>query len=318
MKPILKSLPLTMQQTRELTTLVSAGLSIAEAWQKSSAIQHPAGKSVLKALQQGSSLAASFRRFGLVTAPQQIFLAAADDAGALSDALLRLATEGEQRVARRKQLASKLGVTYFLLFIGWSVGMVLAVAESSDELGSVFFINVGKCLLAYFFIQLIAKLCFKDSWWWLQQAWKFGRRKSKGYQLSFVTHWLDLLGWQLAAGIDAANSLKAMQGLISGAGYRKATANAIKLVQNGQPLSVALADSELLPNAEIASVLTAAEAAGKIGESLKHQSTLAQHNLDLYIDQLMFWLPKLLYVLAAVVALSMTYNTIGSSFIPDY
>jgi type II secretory pathway component PulF len=318
MKPILKSPPLNMQQTRELATMVEAGISIADAWEKSSASQHLAGQSILKALRQGTKLAVAFRRFGLVTAPQQIFLAAADDAGSLPSALLRLATEGEQRAARRKQLGSRLGITYFLLFIGWSVGMVLAIAESSEELGSVFFTNIAKCLIAYVIIQMIAKLCFKDSWWWMRQAWNFGGLKSKAYSLNFITHWLDLLGWQLAAGIDAASSLRAMQGLIPGSTYRSATGNAIKLVQNGQTLSVALSDSGLLPNVEIESVLVAAEASGKIGESLEHQTRLAEHDLNLYIDQLMFWLPKVLYALTAGVALSMVYESFGSSFIPDY
>ena len=156
--------------------MVEAGISIADAWEKSSASQHPAGKSILKALRQGTSLAVAFRRFGVVTAPQQIFLAAADDAGSLPSAMLRLATEGEQRAARRQQLGSRLGVTYFLLLIGWSVGMILAIAEATEELGSVFFTNIAKCLIAYVIIQMIAKLCFRDSWWWMGQAWKFGGR----------------------------------------------------------------------------------------------------------------------------------------------
>ena len=95
MKKILKSSPLNSQQTRELTTMISSGISIADAWEKTSAIKHPSGQSVLKALRRGTSLAAAFRRSGLVTAPQQIFLAAAEDAGSLSEALLRLADEGE-------------------------------------------------------------------------------------------------------------------------------------------------------------------------------------------------------------------------------
>ena len=93
MKPVLKYSPLNIQQTRELATLISAGIATAKAWEKSSASQHPAGQSILKALRKGTSLAAAFKRFGLVNNPQQIFLAAADDAGYLPSALIRLATE---------------------------------------------------------------------------------------------------------------------------------------------------------------------------------------------------------------------------------
>jgi type II secretory pathway component PulF len=308
---------LSTQQAREFTTLLSAGIPIADAWEKSSAIEQPKGKSVLKSLRQGSTLAISLKRFNLVTEPQRIYIAAAENAGTLSEALLRLATESEQRLARRKQLASRLGTTYFLLFIGWSVAMVLAVADSSSELGTVFFINIGKCLLAYLVIRIIASLCFKDSWWWLQQFWNFGGLDTKVYRLSFVTQWLDLLARQLAAGVDASSSLKAMQGLIRNAAYRKAATKAIKLVQDGQSLSLALTESGLVPAGEIASVLVAAETSGNLGDSLAHQASLAETDLNLYIDHLMFWVPKLLCALCAIVALSMAFGSGSGGFVPD-
>ena len=307
---------LSKQQARELTAMFSAGIPIADAWEKSSAIEHPKGKSVLKSLRQGSSLALSLKRFDLVTAPQHIFLAAAENAGTLSEALLRLATESEQRIARRKQLASKLGTTYFMLFIGWSVAMVLAIAESTDGLAAEFFFNLGICFLAYIVIRAIAKLFFKYSWWWLQQFWTIGGLNTKVYKLCFVTHWLDLLAQQLAAGVDAASSLKAMQGLIKSPAYRKSITRALKLVQDGQALSHALTESGLVPDGEVSSVLTAAEASGKLGESLAHQASLAQIELNLYIDHKVFWIPKILYALCAAIALGMTFGSGGAGFIP--
>ena len=171
--------------------------------------------------------------------------------------------------------------------------------------------------MAYFVIRAIANLCFKDSWWWLQQFWNFGGLNTKVYRLSFVTQWLDLLARQLSAGVDASSALKAMQGLIRNAAYRKATSKALKLVQEGQSLSLALTESGLVPEGEIAGVLVAAEASGNLGDSLAHQASLAQTGLNSYIDQLMFWIPKLLYALCAVVALSMTFGAGGAGFIPD-
>tara|TARA_B100001105_G_scaffold255474_1_gene255197 strand:- start:244 stop:426 length:183 start_codon:yes stop_codon:yes gene_type:complete len=60
-------------------------------------------------------------------------------------------------------------------------------------------------------------------------------------------------------------------------------------VQDGQSLSTALAASGLLPNQALAQVLVSAEASGKIGESLAHQTNLAELNLKLSMDSVMFW-----------------------------
>ncbi|HAT26964.1 MAG TPA: hypothetical protein DCS89_08125 [Gammaproteobacteria bacterium] len=60
-------------------------------------------------------------------------------------------------------------------------------------------------------------------------------------------------------------------------------------MQDGQSLSTALAASGLLPNQALAQVLVSAEASGKIGESLAHQTNLAELNLKLSMDSVMFW-----------------------------
>jgi len=90
-----------------------------------------------------------------------------------------------------------------------------------------------------------------------------------------------------------------------------------KLVQDGQSLSLTLTESGLLPAGEIASVLVAAETSGNLGDSLAHQASLAETDLNLYIDHLMFWIPKLLYALCAIVALSIAFGWGSGGFVPD-
>ena len=186
-------------------------------------------------------------------------------------------------------------------------GSITAGLAEPDRLLVILFLNTGECLIACYLIQLVAKLTVHNAWWWLGLAWKFGWRRRKAFQWSFTIHWLDLLGWQLAAGVDAATALRAMQGLISAPAYRSASANAIIAVQNGQSLSRALTNSGLLPNPALVQVLASAEASGKIGESLAHQTKLAEPNLKLYLDSVMFWLSKVLYALVAAVAFSMVF-----------
>ncbi|MDP6653753.1 MAG: hypothetical protein QGF90_16870 [Gammaproteobacteria bacterium] len=72
---------------------------------------------------------------------------------------------------------------------------------------------------------------------------------------------MDLLGWQLAAGIDAASALKNMARLIPINQYQRSITGASGAVQEGQTLISALDSEQLIPSIEIRGVLSAAEAA---------------------------------------------------------
>jgi len=54
-----KYLSLDSQKLREVGTLVSAGVSMAQAWEKSSAKNHIAGNSILSLLTRGKTLSAA-------------------------------------------------------------------------------------------------------------------------------------------------------------------------------------------------------------------------------------------------------------------
>ncbi len=299
--------PLSSQQLRELATLASAGVSIAEAWEKSSAKDHLAGNSVLALLKRGRSLSEALFQFGLLSPSQKIVLAAAENCGELSAALLRFATDNENRAAHKKLLSSKMRSAYLLLLVGWGSGMIANGVADPDSIGSLFLLNTAKCLVAYWILRQLLKMGLQDAWWWFRLVWKYGGRGSSNYQYAFIIHWLGLLGSQLRAGIDASTALTAMQGLIPVPAYRAAITNAACDTEKGRPLSVSLAQNDLLPNQELEQVFSAAEASGKIADNIKHQSLLAQQKLDLNIASFIFWSPKLAYVFCAVVASSMVF-----------
>ena len=297
--------PLGSQQLRELATLVSAGVSIAEAWEKSSAKNHLAGNSILSLLTRGKTLSEALFQFALVSPPQKIVILAAENSGELPAALIQLADDSESRAAYKKQLGSKLRSSYLLLLIGWATGLIANGAADPGSLGTLFFVNTAKCLFGYWVIRQVIKICFQDAWWWFRLIWKYGRYDSQSYQYAFTVHWLGLLGTQLRAGVDASTALTAMKGLIPESGYSSAIANAVRETQNGQTLSLSLSQNSLLATRELEQVISTAEASGKIGDEIKHLTQLAQQQLDTNIAQFMFWIPKLAYVFCAVLASSM-------------
>lgn len=304
---IARTKSLTPQQLRELATLVSTGVPIASAWEKSSAFNHPSGTSVHRLLNQGSSLSQSLSRTKLLTSTQRIVLAAADDSGKQPEALLRLAADAERRAERHNRLRSKWGVIYMLLLVGWSVGMIVSLTSGTDNPVASFFSHTIKSLFACLVIRFAGSLVTRDSWWWLALAWKLHAQSLKPFRLSIIVNWFDLLGWQLSAGLDAESALRNMANLIPAKPYRNSVNSAASAVRNGQSLANALNKNDLIPNNEMLGVLTVGEASGKLGESLALQTTLSEQFLQLYLDVVETWLPRVLYAFVAGLALSMVY-----------
>jgi type II secretory pathway component PulF len=300
-----KYLPLDPQQLRELATLVSAGVSTAQAWEKSSAKNHLAGNSILSLLTRGKTLSTALFQFSLVSPSQRIVILAAENSGELPATLGQLADECESRAAYKKQLGSKLRSSTLLLLIGWATGLIANGAADPDSLGALFVVNTAKCLFGYWVIRQVIKIGLQDAWWWFRLVWKYGQFGNQSYQYAFTVHWLGLLGTLLRAGVDVSTALTSMKGLIPVSSYSSAITNAAHETQNGETLSLALSQNSLLTTPTLEQVISTAEASGRIGDELKHQVQLAQQLLEINIAQLLFWIPKLAYAFCAVLASSM-------------
>lgn len=299
--------PLLPQQLRELATLITSGVPLADAWAKSSFMSHPAGLAIHRKLEKGSSLPAALRAFNLVTAPLQISLAAADNAGSLGQSLQELAADYEQREANVHKLRSKFYVIYLLLFVGWGASLALAAVSTPEYFFTTIFRNSIWCLVCLVMIKMVTRIVLKDGWWWLEQAWSFGAKGHKAYQWSLITNWYALLSKQLKAGVDIASAIRGMAGLLGQASYRKAINNAASAVGSGHSLSQALAESDLLPDSAFRTILDSAEASGRLAETLDQQVCIAEQQLEIFRNNVMFWIPKGLYGLCGAAALVMVF-----------
>ena len=306
--------PLKAQQLRELATLITSGIPLADAWAKAATMAHPAGPVILQQLQKGSSLPAAMKFLELISAPQQVTLSAANNAGTLSQALQQLAADYENREAHQRKLKSKFYLLCLLLFVGWSASLALVAAQGQGLLAA-FVSNTLWCLICYAIIHKTVSVVLKDGWWWLvvagggwwwlDKAWRFGMQQHKAYQWALIAHWYALLGTQVAAGVDLVSALRQMADLLNQASYRKAIKAASKDLENGHPLSQSLADYSLLPNPEFRSILISAEASGRLAETLQQQRRIADQQLEHFQDTVMMWVPKGLYAMCGAVALTM-------------
>jgi len=296
--------PLQAQPLRELVTLITSGIPLADAWAKATTMAHPAGPVILQQLQKGSSLPAAMKCLELISAPQQLTLSAANNAGRLCPALQQLAADYENREAHQRKLKSKFYLLYLLLFVGWGASLALVAAQGQGLLAA-FVSNTLWCLICYAIIHKTVSIVLKDGWWWLDKAWRFGMQQHKAYQWALIAHWYALLGTQVAAGVDLVSALRQMAVLLNQASYRKAIKAASNDLENGHPLSQSLADCSLLPNPAFRSILISAEASGRLAETLEQQRHIAEQQLARFQDTVMMWVPKGLYAMCGAVALAM-------------
>lgn len=161
--------PLKAQQLRELATLITSGIPLADAWAKAATMAHPAGPIILQQLQKGSSLPAAMKFLELISAPQQVTLSAANNAGTLSQALQQLAADYKNREAHQRKLKSKFYLLCLLLFVGWSASLALVAAQGQGLLAA-FVSNTLWCLICYAIIHKTVSVVLKDGWWWLVVA----------------------------------------------------------------------------------------------------------------------------------------------------
>lgn len=290
---------------RDLAVTLSAGIPAAEAFDKAGGIQIEGGSRALAALRRGRPLHRVLGDAGIAGPAERLRLATAEQAGLLPEVLTGLADDIEQRRRRRARLRGRMLLPLAVLFIGLFAVTALATFRPEVADGTLLSANLLKATGVVLIIGVVLRLEDRDLWWWCERAWRYGLQRQPLARRAFEAGWLRLLLWQLEAGIDVVSALIAMKGLIRAPRYERALASAVRQVRNGDSLSAALADTGLLDRGDALSILATGERSGRLTEIGLHHTALAVTALDQWLAHLDAWLPRFVYLLAAVVALSM-------------
>lgn len=299
------------QWFRELATMLEAGIPAADAFQKSSLIHHWAGPQALKSLRDGQSLTMALNKNFFPRQSDRVMLQAAEAGGFMPDALKRLAQQAEARDQRVRQIRTRWLLLVAILLIAWFAGAVVAwfSVEATPEVSfpKTIFLNTIVCASVVMVYRWVNQLMCKDGWWWLNAMCRLGWLHKTVAQQIMAAHWLDLLGQQLAAGLDAASSLRNMMRLLPHPPVQVAVRRASELVAQGHALSDVLRETKLITAAEITGALVAGEASGRLAPALLHVAQLADAQLQIRLDELQSWIPRALYVLVVLFALTVIF-----------
>ena len=295
------------QAYRELATLSESGIAMADAFKRSSFMNYPDSGVILRALEGGSSLSKALSYGSFSRRSDRIHLEVAEYGGFVPSTLKQIAVGEEQRAQHLRRIKTRWLMQLATLAIAWLAGLVVAAFSSEVSFIGKLLTNTLYCGLVLMELAYINRLTQKESWWWLNQCCRWGKLHTPVGQHLICAHWLKLLGHQLKAGIDAAAGLKKMEGMIADANMRHRVQSAQAQVEQGGSLMEALISTGIVSDAQKKSLLITGEKSGRLEEMIDRTAHQSEEALQLQLNEIFFWLPKVVYVFVVVFAMKVIF-----------
>jgi general secretion pathway protein F len=117
------------------------------------------------------------------------------------------------------------------------------------------------------------------------------------YIKKHTSQWLELAALVLASGVSAHQAIPLVNSTLSSLSIRGSFESVNHALLDGQTLFESIKDNPYLAT-ETKHFINSGEAAGRLDEMLKHSADLEKSRLQLHEQQLLEWLPRIIYFLA--------------------
>ncbi len=300
---------------REFAALVDAGMPLLDALKALS--RHHRGLArampdVIAGLQRGFQLGDVLLIGGAVSRQDAFLLNIAGQAGRLQEALRELADRHEKQHARQRRLVTRLYLSRLVSVLLVGIGIVIGIAGGLGA-GAALAKGFLQLLLVFVVIGLLEKAASLDAATWLTWAWRLklvGRmRRLQGI---FEHYFYTVVRWQLAAGLPAAEAVEQAREALDAELFRSRATTAAMDLRGGMSFHDAMLGNDLVFSADLDQVIHSGESAGRLEQSLAQYQELQAVHIDLYVDGLVDWLPRVAYLLAlGIAANALTMHTPG-------
>jgi type IV pilus assembly protein PilC len=310
--------------TRQLSTMISAGLPISRALEVLASQTQNAGlkkilMDVLRSVEGGSSLSAALGRYPLVFSPTyQALVHAGESSGKMDEILKRLATtlEADRELTSKFKAAMVYPIIVFLAMVGvFFILMIFVVPKLADMYKGlnvplpavtqamisssdfivqykflIFIAAIGVVLLVRYFLRtpegrvLTTELTFRLP--------IFGRI-NKQKELAQFMRTLSLL---MSAAIPIVEALNIVSTVASTQAFKKAAVEASKQVEKGNPLSQYFKSNSIFP-VVVGQMASVGEETGKTDEVLERVATFYDNEVDHLIKGLTSALEPIILVM---------------------
>jgi len=263
----------------ELATLLDAGLD----WQQ---VQSSAGLAV-----SDQAPAERLQQAGLVQTGEMDLLKAMDEIGRLDRGLSLLAAKLRARALLEGRMKARLTLPIAIWFLALLTAPVPALFRGDLSFLGYCWAVMGPMLLTL----VVFMLAFRYGHDLIRQWRDFHLAAGNGPGRVQRAELHRDLGHCLDAGLPADQALLCLARPDTGE-WRRRLCQAAEFCRSGLALVPALVKAQLI-NEQDRGMLETAESAGRLPESLLHQSRLMAHELALRGDMLAEWLPRIIYFL---------------------
>ncbi len=292
---------LSPSEIRELATLFSTGVSLQAACRKM-AEAHPentAWHRLERRISNGQTLAQACEKTGVFRSFHLQALRIAENAGKLESTLKWLATEIEVNTAWRKKVTGKLLYPFFIFAVMVALVTIVNLVKLPGALAlQKTAINVIILIALYKLTRLFVHILSEKADFWLPRFWRYGWMREVGIlQKVHDYHWLNLLHWQVIAGVDFASACQHMRTFQPADNYQHAIHACLSNVEKGRALAESIIRADLVFSQVMQRMLTLAEKTGDWESSVQHHLITLEADIRIFDDYLADWLPRFLYLL---------------------
>ncbi|MFT6266895.1 MAG: type II secretory pathway component PulF [Oleiphilaceae bacterium] len=294
----------------QLVTLINAGIpasSAVEKIRKSDARVSVFLSVTARRLRMGKSFSASFAESGLLNRFEIVLLGIAEKSGQLSLGLVEIQNRLEKRHDQVKILKQKCYLPLGTLAVAVLATTLLSLTRDTPM--QAFFqllTGAGYFFILLLFVRFLLAQSDNASEFSFQIFWRQPKLRSVGLLQNVIEYnWYNSLIFQLKAGIDAFQAVKALEGLCNQPNYLESVGACHKAIAAGSDLSSALTNSGLVFSTNLYQLFNTAEKSGSLDSALTSYLTMLESDLDNQIESLNQWLSRVFYFLVLLIAISL-------------
>jgi type II secretory pathway component PulF len=287
---------------RDLATLISAGLSPKEAITKLAPSNHKRWTEARQRVSQGKPLATALYQSQLIGRYEKELLDVADHAGRLTEGLALIASDVEKREQRIRRLKSKLYYPIAILLVAIAAHLILQVVNQQRPLLSLLIENGALIFLTLMLSRWLLGALNTDACRVLDKLAPLSNHS--WYRLLFQQIVFGSLAWQVQSGIDFKSAFQRTSRLLNNNRIKQQLLTIAQQCGQGASVSQSLATSDLPISPEFKALLHTAEQSGDWTHAINRALKLQREELELRIDTLFDWVPRIYYALAAIIAIT--------------
>jgi len=311
---------------KQLHTLYHSGIDLLEILrqlqsQDNNALKKPI-KNTIKRINLGKSWTEAARDSQLIDQLEYSLINAADNSGTLDSVFLSLANDYAAKASHARKLRSRLMLPAGILILAGFISPLPALILGNITTLHYLFKSISQVGFILIFIFVLMRIPG-----WLRQSATSTSTMARLLDKTFlslpvlktwykkkITHqWLHTLGLLLQSGLNAFESFSIVNSTINSHIIKQAFIRSEEILHQGNTLYGAIKENPWIDD-QSKHFINTGEAAGKLSDMLLHSARLSKEKFTLLEDQLLTWIPRIIYFL---VLASLAANVLNKKIVPD-